>query len=396
MNISNAIVFDHKNRTPEGSKVLLEIRVIVERKAYYFNTGIKVHKSEFVAGQIVNCPEAKELNDRLSIIYRKVLAAVNEYLDNDAPIDMKAIKAKVWQTVECLSGEATLLDWISEQIPKLNIKEGTRTHYMSLLNRLEEYGKMRRWQDVTVEGIMNFDAWLHQLRGESVHGRLSEGLSDAAIYNYHKCFKALLRRADLFGKIERSPYEKLRGEFKRGDRENIEYLTEAEMKAIEDLNLPEGSMIDNCRDLFVLQMWTGLSYSDALAFDIAQYKKVGQKWVSVGERIKTGVPFVSQLLPPVVAVLKKHDWKVPQIENHVYNRTLKVIGMMAGASVPLHSHLARHSFATFMLSNGTRIEHVGKMLGQTNIHTTQRYAKVLAQDVHEDFDQVAKKLKKKK
>ena len=395
MNISNAIVFDHKNRTPEGSKVLLEIRVIVNRKPYYFNTGIKVYKSDFVAGQIVNCSEAKELNDRLSIIYRKVLAAVNEYLENDAPIDMKCIKAQVWKTVECLSGEATLLDWIHEQIPKLNIKEGTRKHYVSLQNRLDEYGKMRRWQDVTVEAIVNFDAWLHQLRGETVHGRLGEGLSDAAIYNYHKCFKALLRRADLFGKIERSPYEKLRGEFKRGDRENVEYLAEAEMKAIEDLELPEGSLIDDCRDLFVLQMWTGLSYSDALAFDIAQYKKMGQKWVSMGERIKTGVPFVSQLLPPVVKVLKKHDWKVPQIENHVYNRTLKAIGMMAGTSIPLHSHLARHSFATFMLSNGTRIEHVGKMLGQTNIHTTQRYAKVLAQDVHEDFDNVAKKLNKK-
>ena len=395
MNISNAIVFDHKNRTPEGSKVLLEIRVIVNRKPYYFNTGIKVYKSDFIAGQIVNCPEAKELNDRLSIIYRKVLAAVNEYLDKDVPIDMKAIKARVWQTVECLSGEATLLDWIHGQIPKLNIKDGTRKHYWSLQNRLEEYGRLRRWEDLSVEAIMNFDAWLHQLRGESVHWRLSEGLSDAAIYNYHKCLKALLRRADLFGKIERSPYEKLRGQIKRGDKENLEYLTETEMKAIEDLNLPEGSMIDNCRDLFVFQMWTGLSYSDALAFDITQYKKVGQKWVSVGERIKTGVPFVSQLLPPVVAVLKKHDWKVPQIENHVYNRTLKVIGMMAGASVPLHSHLARHSFATFMLSNGTRIEHVGKMLGQTNIHTTQRYAKVLAQDVHEDFDQIAKKMNKK-
>ena len=395
MNISNAIVFDHKNRTPEGSKVLLEIRVIVNRKPYYFNTGIKVYKSDFIAGQIVNCPEAKELNDRLSIIYRKLLASVNEYLDKDVPIDMKAIKARVWQTVECLSGEATLLDWIRGQIPKLNIKDGTRKHYWSLQNRLEEYGRLRRWEDLSVEAIMNFDAWLHQLRGESVHGRLGEGLSDAAIYNYHKCFKALLRRADLFGKIERSPYEKLRGQIKRGDKENLEYLTEAEMKAIEDLNLPEGSLMDNCRDLFVLQMWTGLSYSDALAFDIAQYKKVGQKWVSVGERIKTGVPFVSQLLPPVVAVLKKHDWKVPQIENHVYNRTLKAIGVMAGASIPLHSHLARHSFATFMLSNGTRIEHVGKMLGQTNIHTTQRYAKVLAQDVHEDFNQIAKKLNKK-
>jgi hypothetical protein len=34
------------------------------------------------------------------------------------------------------------------------------------------------------------------------------------------------------------------------------------------------------------------------------------------------------------------------------------------------------------------------MLGQSNIKTTQRYAKVLAADVHKDFEKVEKKLKK--
>jgi hypothetical protein len=32
------------------------------------------------------------------------------------------------------------------------------------------------------------------------------------------------------------------------------------------------------------------------------------------------------------------------------------------------------------------------MLGHTNITQTQRYAKVLAESVHEDFDMVAKKM----
>jgi site-specific recombinase XerD len=36
------------------------------------------------------------------------------------------------------------------------------------------------------------------------------------------------------------------------------------------------------------------------------------------------------------------------------------------------------------------------MLGHTNITQTQRYAKVLAQSVHDDFDMVASKLEKKK
>ena len=393
--ITTAIVWDHRGRVPQGGKGQVEVRVTYKRKSYHFGTGVKCHKSELIAGQVVNCAGAKELNERVSIIYKKVLACVNDAIDGSGVINTDDIRAQVWRLVEEHSDEPTLLKWIGEQIPRLDIKPGTRKHYVSLQNRLEQYGKLRRWQDVTIEGIMNFDAWLHSLTndadkmGAKAHGRLGSGLSNGAIYNYHKCLKALLRRADMFGKIDRTPYERLRGQFDRGERENFEYLTEEEMQTIMVLDLPDGSMLSQCRDLFVFQMWTGLSYSDAEAFDISQYKKVKGKWINVGERIKTGVPYVSQLLPPVVDVLKKYDWKTPQIENHVYNRMLKAIGAMSGIETKLHSHLARHSFATYMLSKGTRIEHVGKMLGQTNVKTTQRYAKVLAKDIHNDFDKVA-------
>ena len=395
--ITTTIIFDHRGRVKDGAKGQLEIRITHDRKNIYIGTGVRIHKSEWVAGRIVGVIGAKSLNDRLEIIYQKVNDEVNACEREGREINSDDIRKKVWQIVEANSNEPTFLNWVAEQIPLLKIKAATKKHYITLQSRLDEYGKMQRWQDITIENIVMFDAWLHALRpssdGAVAFGRLGEGLSDAAIYNYHKCLKALLRRADMFGKIERNPYERLRGQFNRGDRENVEYLTKEEMQTIMKLELSEGSLLAQCRDLFVFQMWTGLSYSDAQAFDISQYKNVNGKWLNVGERIKTGVPYISQLLPPVVDVLEKYDWKTPKIENHVYNRMLKAIGAMAGIETKLHSHLARHSFATYMLSNGTRIENVGKMLGQSNIKTTQRYAKVLAKDVHEDFDKIANTFK---
>lgn len=401
MKITNAIIWDRRHRATAGGEGQLEIRVTFERKSHYIGTGIKVRKNEFMAGQIINRPDAKELNERLIIIYKKVLACVNACMETGETFTTESINRSVWSLIEANDGPV-FLNWIDAQIPKLDLKDSTRKRYRFLLNRLTEYGKMTQWSDVTVEGIMDFDAWLRSLKstakdGEATaKGRLGDGLSDGAVYNYHKCLKALIRRAHSFDRISDNPYDKLYGKIKRGDRENVEYLTEDEMQAIENLELPLGSKMDQCRDLFVFQMWTGLAYSDAEAFDISQYKKVGNKWINTGERIKTGVPYISQLLPPVVKVLQKYDWHVPQIDNAQYNRTLKYIGMAAGIYTPLHSHLARHSFATYMLSQGTRIENVGKMLGQTNIRTTQRYAKVLAKDVHDDFDKIEKKLKKRK
>ena len=83
------------------------------------------------------------------------------------------------------------------------------------------------------------------------------------------------------------------------------------------------------------------------------------------------------------------------MDNADYNHALKLLGEVAGISTPLHSHLARHTFATMMLRNGAKIENVSRMLGHTNITQTQRYAKVLAESVHEDFDKISEKLKNK-
>lgn len=385
--ITNSIVWDHRGRVPDGGKGQLEIRVTIARKSYYFGTGIKCRRSEFVAGQIVNCPGARQLNDRLAIIYSKVLACVNACIGSGSQIDTEGIRKMVWQTSESLNDEPTLITWIEQQVPMLNLADGTKKHYHTLVVRLIEYDKLRRWQDVTTENIYLWDAWLHQLKAQD-GGRISDG----GVFTYHKCLKALLNRAKDFGKISENPYVSLRGKFKRGEKESVEYLTEDEMRQFESIILPAGSMLDIAHDLFIFQMYTGLSFSDAQAFDINDYKWDGTRWSNTGERIKTGVPYVSSLLPPAVRVLEKYDMHVPRMNNADYNHQLKALGLLAGIKTRLHSHLARHTFATYMLRNGAKIENVSRMLGHTNITQTQRYAKVLAQSVHDDFDMIAEKL----
>ena len=397
MKITSAIVWDHRSRVPKGGLGQLEIRITINRKHHHFGTGIRVHKSEFLAGQIVNCHGAKELNERLGIIYKKVLACVNACVEDGKEINTEEIRKKVWQLVESQSDEPTFINWIERQIPLLGVSEGTTKHYEPLVTRLTEWGQMTRWQDVTVENVSNFDAWLHTVTKPMSDARKKKGekpekLSDGGIYNYHKCLKALLNRAKSFRKIDANPYEFLRGKFKRGDKENIEYLTDEEMRKFEAIILPANSELDIAHDCFIFQMYTGLSFSDMQAFDFDEYKWDGSSYRHVGSRIKTGCSYVSTLLPPVVKILCKYDGEVPKINNADYNKQLKALGLMAGIKTRLHSHLARHTFATWMLRNGASIENVSKMLGHTNITQTQRYAKVVAQSVHDDFDKVAAKM----
>ena len=52
------------------------------------------------------------------------------------------------------------------------------------------------------------------------------------------------------------------------------------------------------------------------------------------------------------------------------------------------THIARHTYATIMLTKGVSIESVSKMLGHTNITTTQIYAKVLNQKIVNEVNRV--------
>ena len=383
--ITTKLIFDRRKMASRTHEGYVEVRITIDRKTMYISTGVRVYKNEWAAGRIVNRPDANVLNDRLAIIFEKVHEGINESVKQGVKLDVESVKRMVWQQTEIIKDGPTLLDWISDQIPLLDIGQGTRKRYHTLMNRLTEYGKLTRWKDVTVENITLFDSWLHQLNDGAI--------SDSAVYNYHKCLKALLHRADQFGKIDRNPYERMK--LKRGEKENIEYLTEDEMKAFERLLVPDGSLMAVSHDLFVFQMYTGLAFSDMQAFDIRQYRKEGDTYRHTGERIKTGVAYVSQLLPPAVRIIEKYGGRLPKIDNADYNHNLKALGVMAGITIPLHSHLARHTFATYMLRNGAKIENVSRMLGHTNITQTQRYAKVLAQSVHDDFDRVAEKIKDK-
>lgn len=396
--ITKKLVFDHRGRTKEKNEGPIELRVTANSKPFYINTGVRVRSDQFNGERVVNHRDARLLNERLKDVVLKIETAVNECIRNGLTIDVSQIKRQAYNVEEkAKHNETAMIDWIDEQIPQLNIKSGTRERYCVTARRMREYGGLMRWEDLTVENIYKWNSWLHKIKKPMSNGDVQSGrdgvyIGESAVYNYHRTLRSLLSRAVKLGVIEANVYDRVRGEFRKGIKENVEYLTEDEIAAIESLRPLDGTQMAMARDLFVFQMYTGLSYSDAQAFDIRDYKKVDGKWVNVGERIKTGVSYVSVLLPQAVEVLERYGMQVPKVNNIQYNSSLKVIQQALGIRTKLHSHLARHTFATRALRLGAKIENVSRMLGHTNITQTQRYAKVLAQSVHDDFELINEKL----
>ena len=401
---------DHHNRKKNDEECSVDVRVTVNRKAYYISTGVRVRKDRLVGNSIRDVrvkgfdgivrmtDDADVLNERLATIVRLIEQEVNACLDERRPLDVVAIRKKVWGIgpVATDGDEPTLIKWIREQAGLINVSKATKLRYITLCNRLTEYGKITRWEHLTIDNIYRFDAWLHAKDVPLTENQIEAGveprkISDTAVYSYHKSLQAMLNRALKIGKITANPYDRMRGEFRRGARDSVDYLTDEQIRKIMELTPVPGSQVAMARDLFIFQMFTGLSYSDTQTFDIRQYREVDGNWRFIGERVKTGVPYVSMLLPPVVEVLERNGWRVPKINNQRYNQMLKAIGMVIGIE-KLHSHMGRHTFATMMLSKGAKIENVSRMLGHTNITQTQRYAKVLAKDVYDDFEKVSAKI----
>lgn len=390
--ITTSFIYNRKKTAKGTVPAVVEIRVTDKRKSWYISTGVKLLKGEWLEGSVVNRTDANMLNHRLATMIGVVGAELDACILQQRPIDIELIKRKLNQQV--LNEGEKVVEWFSAQIPLLKLKTGTRKRYGTLLNRLSEYNGLKTWGDVTVEGIYNFDAWLHArpkmpsgvCAGQSGNG--GELISDAAVYNYHKCLKALLRRAVRMGKIEKTPYDSMQGEFSKGDNENTEYLTDDEMAAFESLKPVRGSEMAKAHDLFMWQLHTGMSYGDTQAFDFSQCRQVNGRWTLIAQRVKTGVGYVVMLDDVCEAILTRYDNRLPVLSNQQYNHCLKALGMAAGITTPLHSHLARHSFATLMLRKDVPIQNVSRMLGHRRVSQTERYAKVLPESVFADFEKV--------
>ena len=404
-----SLVYDHHHRTPSGEEGPVEVRVMVNRKPYYINTGVRVREKRLVGNRIKDLKDtydADVLNERLSTIVDLVEREVNRCLDERKPLDVAEIRRKVYDlNVAGNDDEPTLIAWIKEQIPMLDVVKNTRQKYVTLCRRLTEFGQITRWDHLSVEAIYKWDAWLRVQDNELTTNQKAAGveqakLGDKAVESYHKGLRAMLNRALKMGKITANPYDRLRGEFVSKRRDVVDYLTEEQMQKVMEITPVPGSQVALARDLFIFQMYTGLGYADTQIFDLSQYQrevvigndgKETERWRFIGKRVKTGVPYVSMLLPPVVEMLKRNGWRVPRMNNQRYNQMLKAIGMVIGIE-RLHSHMGRHTFATWMLSQGAKIENVSRMLGHTDIKMTQRYAEVLAKDVYSDYDKAAEKL----
>lgn len=217
-----------------------------------------------------------------------------------------------------------------------------------------------------------------------------QGKAQCTIYDYHKYLKLFINDAVIDGYLEQNPYKFLPFQVGKGEKQFVDCITEEQFNDIKKLDIATPH-IQQARDLFLFQCYTGLAYSDLTSFDYANCEEIGGKMFYHAKRTKTDTDFVFQLLTPAVDLLEKYDFKLPKISNQKYNDYLKVIGQMVGVD-RLHTHMGRATAATLFLSKGMPINIVARVLGHTSLRQTTRYARTLSKDVQSAFNELEGKM----
>ena len=174
------------------------------------------------------------------------------------------------------------------------------------------------------------------------------------------------------------------------------FLTDEEIQRImqKDFEIPRLEMV---RDVFIFSCFCGLAYIDVAHLTQENIITLDNRpWIIIN-RQKTNVQSNIPLLEIPQMILDKYKGKtkdnrlLPVLSNQKINAYLKEIADLCGIKKRLSYHLARHTFATMLLSKGVPIESVSKMLGHTNIKTTQIYARITNKKIEQDMMQVADK-----
>ena len=154
------------------------------------------------------------------------------------------------------------------------------------------------------------------------------------------------------------------------------------------------------RDMFVFSVFTGISYADLkkLAWKDIIRENDGSLWISA-DRQKTKTAFNVKLLDIPVQImdyyegLAEGDSVFPAMSLGQVNVGLKRIARHCKNNRALTYHMGRYTFASqICLSQGVPIESVSRMLGHTNIQTTQRYARLNNGKIISDIKMFAERL----
>jgi site-specific recombinase XerD len=338
--------------------------------------------------------DASQINSLVATTHAAIYRIYREVQERDNYVTAEKIK-NIFLGIE--QKQQTLLELFDEHNREqalqigLNVSKPTYAWYCTARKHIAHFLLYKyNLTDIAVKEIkrqfiIDFETFL------IVHHHYSQNSVVTILKKFRHIIELALNREWIY----KNPFSEYKLRWQKTDRG---YLTQSEIESLIHCEC-EDSRLEQTRDVFIFCCFTGLAYTDIkhLTYGHIQSSVDGNLWLR-GKRKKTDIEYNIPLLNIPKTILEKYrgfaenDLVLPVGCLPIYNRHLKELAKLCNINKTITSHLARHTFATLTLTKGVSIESVSKMLGHTNIQTTQIYAKITAKKISNEMNAFAEKI----
>ncbi|MBV5283525.1 MAG: site-specific integrase [Paludibacter sp.] len=387
-----------KNAVRKDGSMPVVTRITIDGAIAQFNTKLEVQPDDWSVemGKVIGLTsDSKRLNAQLDQIKASLHSIYHELQRKDNYVTAEKVKNEFLGISESHETLLSLFQKHNDDVLKLigigkspatfQKYEVTRKHLQKFMQQKYKISDISL-KEVKHRFLCDFEIYL---------------LTEAhCVSNTTAKFLQLLKRIILIarndGLIIGDPFANYKIRITKVDRG---YLTQEDVELILKKKFTI-KRLEQVRDIFIFSCFTGLAYIDVYNLTEKNVRTSfdGKLWVMT-KRQKTKVESNILLLDIPKMILNKYKGKTPNnkllpvLSNQKMNSYLKEIGDLCGIDKELTFHLARHTFATTItLAKGVPIETVSKMLGHTNIRTTQIYARITDNKISNDMLELAGKL----
>jgi site-specific recombinase XerD len=334
-------------------------------------------------GRIKNLDEDAFTNNKLlAALHTKVTEIYTDGIKQNLPVSAKVIKEKLRNPGEQSEYLIRLLDLHNAYVKRrvgIEVSKATYTKYGTLKVKILGFLKKQyKSNDIALDQLNK-----GFLMGFELYLKADEHIGHNTAIKYIQFLKRVINYGIGMEWLKHDPFKAFKCTLHQVNRE---CLTQEEIDRIRTKEFAT-SRLEHVRDIFIFSCYTGLAYADVKKLKHEEIAKGidGKLWIQTF-RAKTNTRVPIPLLPQALALMRLYQKDAgdskgavfPVPSNQKVNDYLKEIADVCGITKRLTFHIARHSFATTVtLSNGVPIETVSKMLGHTNIKTTQIYSKVV-------------------
>lgn len=272
---------------------------------------------------------------------------------------------------------------------------GNAKAYRCALGALKNFNKKEflRFEEMTYTYLKRFET-AHLKKGNSING----------LSMYMRTFRAIYNKAIHQGVVatESYPFRKYRIKSEPTAKRAI---SKDKIKRILDLKLEPESPLFNTRNYFLCSyLMNGISFIDMAFLKVdniidgrIQYRrqktarhydiKVTPQLSSILDYYLLGKDKTDYIFPIVKRKEIQDQFNDVQWARKRYNKRLKEIAELCEIEEKLTSYVSRHSMATNLILNDVPINALSKMLGHSDISTTEIYIKNLPTHIMDEYQE---------